>query len=165
MGWAAWQRTTALQEGLATRAQLRESGINRWAVAHRVEAGRWLEITPTVIVTTTGALTRNQLMWAGVLEAGPGAIVGEITAAEVMGLRNWHRDEITVLTPYANRPPATVPGVAFRRSRRDLVSMSRSVRGLPTSRVEPAVLLWASRQQSRRTADGILAATIQQRMS
>ncbi|GAB3857117.1 hypothetical protein GCM10028801_15250 [Nocardioides maradonensis] len=165
MDSARWRRTAALQEGLLTRAQLREHGINRWAVSHRVDTGRWLALTPTVISTTTGPLTRLQLMWAAVLEAGPGAHVGEITAAEVAGLRNWLRDEVTVVVPYPNGTPASLPGVVFRRSRRDLSAMTRMVRGLPASRIEPAVLLWASRQSSPRTADGIVAAVVQQRLA
>ncbi|HWU23013.1 MAG TPA: hypothetical protein VN088_15865 [Nocardioides sp.] len=160
-----WRRTAALQEGLLTRAQLREHGINRWAISHRVETGRWLDLTPTVIATTSGPLTRIQLMWAGVLEAGPGAHIGEVTAAEVAGLRNWWRDEVTVVVPYLNRPPTALSGVVFRRSRRDLAAMTRRACGLPVSRIEPAVLLWASRQSSARTADGIVAAAVQQRLA
>jgi len=157
-----WQDTARLQGGLITRGQLAASGVSRNSIRHRVSRDRWRLLTPAVVCTTTGELSRRQRMWLGLLHAGPGSIVGDLTAAEEWGLRNWHRDEITVLLPHDdNRPPA-IEGIVFRRSRRDLSSMRRRRAGVPMCRVEPAVVMWASRQQSGRTAEGVLAATVQQ---
>lgn len=106
------------QRGLITRGQLAATGVDRWAVAHRVDTQRWVLRSPTVVATTTGELTREQMMWLGVLHAGPGALIGGLSAGEVHGLKNWHRDEVTVLVPYAD----AVPTPCRRRSRASPIS-------------------------------------------
>jgi hypothetical protein len=60
-----WKRLADRQAGLATRAQLSALGIDRWAVRHRIRSDRWVKLTPKVIGTTTGMLSREQLMWLG----------------------------------------------------------------------------------------------------
>lgn len=153
------------QCGLVTRAQLAGLGIDRWAIRHRVAAGRWLELTPVVIGTTTGVLTREKLMWLGVLHAGRDAMLGELTAAEVAGLRNWHRDHVSVLIDKDAKVGAGFDGVEFVKTRRPLPELRRGWGALPVCRIEPAVLLFASRQRSARTAEGVLAAVVQQRLT
>lgn len=160
-----WRRLAEVQAGLLTRAQLASLGIDRWAVRHRVRVERWLELTPTVIATTNGSLDREQLMWLGVLHGGPAAMIGELTAAELSGLRNWHRDQVTVVVPHGADVGAGYPGVDFVRSRRLQEAQRRRQPGLPVSRIEPAVLGFAARQQSPRTAEGVLAAVVQQRLT
>ncbi|NYI43059.1 hypothetical protein BJ993_000139 [Nocardioides aromaticivorans] len=157
-----WKRLAVRQAGLLTRAQLAGVGIDRWAIRHRVETGRWVAHTPTVIGTTTGELTREQSMWVGVLHGGARAVVGGLTAAEVGGLRNWHRDDVTVLVPHGADVGEGFLGVTYVRSRRDLAVLRRPGHELPVARIEPAVLLFASRQRSPRVAEGVLAATVQQ---
>lgn len=157
-----WKRLAMRQAGLLTRQQLAGLGIDRWAIRHRVATQRWVAHTPTVIGTTTGDITREQLMWLGLLHGGSGAIVGELSAAERHGLRNWHRDAVTILVPQATDVGAGVPGVVYVRSRRDLFAIRRPGSDLPLSRLEPAVLMFASRQKSARVAEGVLAATVQQ---
>lgn len=124
-----------------------------------------MELTPTVIGTTTGLLTREQLMWLGVLHGGPEALVGDLTACEVQGLHNWHRDDVTIYVPHGSSVGRGHPGIDFRWQRRPLEPMRRTVAGLPACRLEPAVLLFASRQRSARTAEGVLAASVQQRLT
>ncbi|NYJ01818.1 hypothetical protein HNR19_002516 [Nocardioides thalensis] len=160
-----WRRVADAQCGLITRGQLGALGIDRWAIRHRVSSGRWIELTPTVIGTTTGQLSRDQMMWLGVLHGGDTALVGDLTAAEVAGLRNWHRDEVTILVPHGADVGAGCTGIRFRWIRRNLEELRRSAGGLPVCRYEPAVLLFASRQRSTRTAEGILAASVQQQLT
>jgi hypothetical protein len=105
-------------------------------------------------------------MWLGVLHAGSSSLIGGLTAAEVLGLTNWHRDEITVLVPdELDFAEDEVPGVKFVRTRRDLTAMRAPRPGLPVCRIEPAVLLWAAYQRSRRTAQAVVAAAVQQQLS
>jgi hypothetical protein len=160
-----WRQLADTQAGLLTRLQLASLGIDRWAIRHRVRTERWVELTPTVIGTSTGTPSREQMMWLGVLHGGRDAMVGELTAAEVHGLRNWHRDEVTVVVPHGADTGAGCPGIRFVRSRRALGPQRSRWRGLPVSRVEPAVLGFASRQKSPRTAEGVLAAVVQQRLT
>lgn len=147
---------------MITRQQLARCGVDRWAVAHRIRTERWASWSGTVVATTTGDLSRKQLIWLGVLTAGSGAMAGHLTAAEIAGLRNWSRDEVTVLVPYANHLRARVEGVRFVRTRRDLDALRDPDADIPACRLEPAALLFAAEDRSRRTAQGILAAVVQQ---
>src|SRR4051812_6141348 len=156
-----WREVAARQQGLITRPQLREDGVNRWAVAHRLASERWQALpSARVLATTTGPLSPAQERWLGVLHAGPGALLGALTAAEEAGLRNWHRDDITVLTPYeAGRPPP-LHGFAFVRTRRSLLDLRAKGSAPPRCRIEPAVLLFAATEPHPRTAQGALAAAV-----
>lgn len=160
-----WRGLADAQEGLLARRQLNELGVDRWRVRNQVAAGRWVERSPTVISTTTGPPSREQLMWLGVLHAGPGALIGDLTAAEIAGLSNWHRDAVTVLVPRA-ASLQDVEGVRFVRTRRDLSGLRAGTTGrrhaLPRVASEPAVLHFAAYDDSPRTAQGVLAAVVQQ---
>jgi hypothetical protein len=160
-----WRRAAAGQAGLLTRAQLRECGFDRWAVAHRIATERWAELSPTVVGTTTGVLTREQLMWLGTLHAGGESVVGDLTAAEVHGLRNWHRDDVVVLVRRGLDVGEALPGIHFVETRRPLRLLRHPDSHLPTARIEPAVLRFAAYQRSTRTAEGLLAAVVQQRLT
>lgn len=165
LGGRTWRGIARDQAGLITRAQLASAGVERWSVAHRVATERWQRLTATVVATTTGSLTVEQRLWLGVLHAGAGAIVGGITAAEHAGLRNWHRDEAVILVPYDNDVPAPVAGLRFVRTRRDTDGLRARGATPPRVRIEPAVLMFAAAEPSARTAQGVLAAVVQQRLT
>lgn len=161
-----WRRKAAAQAGLLTRAQLRALGFERWAVNHRIATERWASLSSTVVGTTTGVLTREQKMWLGVLHAGGDSLVGDLTAGEVHGLRNWHRDDITIWVrrglDVGDEPPA---GIRFVETRRPLSLLRQPGASLPVARIEPAVLRFAAYQRSTRTAEGLLAAVVQQQLT
>ncbi|MFD7077839.1 hypothetical protein ACFV9G_26750 [Nocardioides sp. NPDC059952] len=161
MGDRGWRSVAEAQGGLITRAQLAEAGMTRWSVAHRIESDRWQLLSPTVIGTTTGELGDEQRIWHAVLHAGDGAMAGGLTAASLAGLENWHRDGITVLVPYARGRPGALANVRFVRIRRSL----RPVGSPPRCRIEPAVLLFAAADRSERTAQGVIAAVVQQQLT
>ncbi len=83
----------------------------------------------------------------------------------VLGLRNWHLDAVTVVVPHAADIGNGCAGVQFVRSRRRIRDHRRRRCGLPVSLIEPAVLGFASRQSSNRTAEGVLAASVQQQLT
>ncbi|MBV9293021.1 MAG: hypothetical protein JO222_11280, partial [Frankiales bacterium] len=67
MSWALpreesdiWQ----VQDGVATRQQLQDSGLSAAYVQAQVDAGRWRAINESVIVSHNGPLTTIQRMWA-----------------------------------------------------------------------------------------------------
>jgi very-short-patch-repair endonuclease len=162
----SWRDVARAQAGLITRQQLAIVGVDRWAVAHRVRSERWTAWSATVIATFTGDLNREQHIWLAVLSAGPGALVSHLTAAKAAGLRNWDRDEITVLVPYASDTvTARVDGVRLVRSRRDLTELRDPEVVPPACRIEPAVLLFAADVRSHRTAQAVVAAAVQQRLT
>ena len=131
---------------------------------NQVRAGRWAERTHSVYTTTTGPLSREQRLWVAVEHAGPDALIGGLTACELHGMKNWSRDDITVLVDQ-DLSFDPVDGVRFFRTRRSLSAM-RHPTALPRSaRVEPAVLLFAGHERSTRTALGAISATVQQRLT
>lgn len=154
-----WTSLAQAQAGLVARRQLLILDYDSDYVDDQVAARRWQLVSDVVVCTTTGTLTREQRMWAGVLHAGPGSAIGGLTALERRGLKHWHRDEITVLLRKShNLQPLT--GIRFVETRRP-VGLN-STRDLPTWRTEPAALLYAAYCPSRGSALGLLAAVVQQ---
>jgi hypothetical protein len=157
-----WQELAAGQSGVLARRQLIGLGYPSHYVDDQVAARRWQVVSDVVVCTTTGELSREQLMWVGVLHAGRGSALGGLTALERHGLRNWDRDEVCVLLAKShNLQP--VEGVRFVETRRPVGLFA--IGSPPTWRVEPAALLFAAYTQSSRTALGLLAAVVQQRLT
>jgi hypothetical protein len=152
------------QHGLVARRQLPAFDLDRFRVRNQIDAGRWVELTPRVISTTTGPLSRHQRLWLGVLHAGPRSMLGGLTAAAVHGLKGWERDDVTVLVDdELNFEP--VDGVHFFRSRRPFELLRSPKPGITRCQLEPAVLLWAGYDAQVRPAHGVIAATVQQRLT
>ena len=157
-----WRDLAAAQAGLLSRRQLLAIRYDSDYVADQVAGGRWQMVSDVVVCTTTGTLTREQLMWAGVLHAGRGSAIGGLTALERRGLKHWHRDEITVLLAKSHNL-APLNGVLFVETRRPVGLYAAG--DLATWRTEPAALLFAGYSRSSRTAIGLLAAVVQQRLT
>ncbi len=160
-----WRALADAQAGLISRRQLNELGVDRNRVRNNVAAERWVERSSVVVSTTTGPLTREQLKWLGVLHAGPRSALGDLTAAEACGLQNWQRDVVTVLVPQKVILEDEPEGVRFVRTRRPIELMRDPRQVLPTWRIEPAILHFAAYQRSRRTAQGVVAAAVQQQLT
>jgi len=160
-----WRTTAKAQGGLITRRQLRAAGVRSQAVAHRVRTERWQLLSSSVVATFTGEPTDLQRLWLGVLHGGEGSLVAGLHAAELGGLKNWHRDEITVLVPVNLAVPRPLDGYRFVRTTRALPALRSSSFEVPTCRPSAAVLLWAAEQDKVRTIRGVLAAVVQQRLA
>ena len=154
----------ASQEGMVARRQLNRHGIDWDHVDAEVAARRWVARTPRVISTVTGELTRAQLEWLAVLHAGERSMLGGLSAAARHGLTGWDRDVVTV---YVDDELSFEPvdGVRFFRSRRPFDLLRHPRPGIPVCRLEPAVLLFAAYQTAPRPAHGVIAASIQQRLT
>lgn len=158
------QATAKRQAGMLSRRQLNFLGFDHNYVRHQVGARRWATRSPLVVSTTTGSLTFVQRTWLGLLHAGEGSAVGGLTAAKIRGLKNWERPDITILVP-ASADIAPADGITFVRTRRDISAMVAPERRSPVCGIEPAVLLFAAYTPSSRTACGLLAAVVQQRLT
>ncbi|KAA1421307.1 hypothetical protein F0U44_03080 [Nocardioides humilatus] len=158
------QRLIATQSGILARRQLTGIGMNWDAVHHQIVAGRWSARTPRVISCVTGALTIEQRRWVGVLHAGPRSMLGGLTAGARHGLVGWERSEVTVLVDdeLSFEP---VAGIRFFRSRRPYELLVSPKPGIPSCQIEPALLLWAGYDAALRPAHGVLAASVQQRLT
>jgi hypothetical protein len=82
---SSWRLLAAQQSGLIARRQLVALGYGDHYVDAQIDAERWQLVSDVVVCTTTGALTREQLMWVGVLHAGPNAAIGGLTASKDEG--------------------------------------------------------------------------------
>lgn len=157
-----------MQSGMLSLGQLQNCGVSRSMMRNMLASGRWARRSDHVISTTTGDLTERQRMWLGVLHAGNGAVVGGLSAAKLYGLRNWERDDVTILVS-DDWSFEDLPGISFFRTRRPLPDL-RTTRvsgaaGLPVCQLEPAVLIFAGYDRSVRTAQGVVAAVVQQRLT
>jgi hypothetical protein len=159
-----WFDLAQPQEGVVARRQLGDLGVRQSEIRRHLRVGRWAERTPTVLTTTTGPLSWEQRLWVAALHAGPGALIGGLTAAKVHGLRNWDRDDITVLVD-DEQSFDHVDGVDFVRTRRPLGTWVDPTSELPLARIEPAILLFAGYEEHPRTAQGAISAVVQQRLS
>lgn len=148
------------QDGMVARRQLRSLGLTWSQVEAQLTAQRWAEATSSVLATFTGELTQRQRAWQGVLHAGPPAIVGGYTALGLHGLANWHREDVTVLV-HDEEHLDQLDGITWFRTRRPL-DVWHADGTLPMARVEPAALLCAAYETNWRTAQGLLAAVVQQ---
>lgn len=154
----------ARQDGIVARRQLRALGIDRHRIRHHIAAGRWAWRSQSVVSTFTGPLTFRHRLWCAVLHAGGSSLVGGLSAAAVHGLQRWDREEICVLVD-DQLVLDPLPGVRWVRTRRPLETMRDRASVLPLCRIEPALLLFAGYTRSERTANGALAAAIQQRLT
>ena len=154
----------AATSGVLSERALREAKITRGFVRNQITAGRWQTRTHSTLTTTTGPLTRDQLLWVALEHAGPGALLGGLTAAQALGMRNWVRDEVTVLVDQELSFDA-VDRVRFFRTRRSLNELRHPTHEPRSCRIEPAILLFAAHEPNRRTALGAIAATVQQRLT
>ena len=159
----SWSELAAAQAGVLSWRQLRELEVTRGLVRSKVSSGRWARRTEEVFTTTTGPLSPEQRLWVAVLHCGPDAVIGGLTAAGLHGLRNWERDDVTVIVSNDDSFEPVAGFTTFRTRRR--LGLLRHPSPLPTCALEPAVLLWAAHERSTRSAMGLLAAVVQQRLS
>jgi len=154
----------AEQAGLVARRQLLQHGIGWDRARNEIAARRWVERTPRVISTFTGGLTWEQRQWLGVLHAGPRSMLGSLTAAGRHGLVGWERPHVSV---YVDDELSFDPvdGIDFFRSRRPFDLLRDPRPGIPRCRLEPAVLLFAGYETTPRAAHGVIAASVQQRLT
>jgi hypothetical protein len=154
----------AAQAGMVARRQLLAHGIEWERVRNQIAAGRWVERTPRVISTVSGTLADDQRQWLAVLHAGPRSMLANLSASERHGLTGWGRPYISVMVDdQLSFEP--VEGVDFFRSRRPFELLESPKPGIPSCRLEPAVLLWAGYEATNRAAHGVIAACLQQRLT
>lgn len=152
------------QAGMVARRQLNAHGVDWDRVRNQVTAGRWVERTPRVVSTTTGPLSWNQWLWLAVLHAGPRSMLGGLTAAGRHGLNGWDRPQVTVMVD-DELSFEEVKGVDFFRCRRPFDLLRDPRPGIPSCRIEPAVLLFAGYEATNRAAHAVVAASVQQRLT
>jgi hypothetical protein len=152
------------QAGVVSRRQLRAVGWSRHNVAHEITFGRWTVVAPEVVALQNAPLTPEQMLWLGVLHAGPGSALSHRTACEQHKLTGWEGEQVEVLMPKSHTIER-LPGFVFHETRRDFRPWLHPAKSPPTLALEYAALLTAERQKRIPPGIGILAACVQQRLT
>jgi hypothetical protein len=156
------------QSWIAHRDQLAALGVGPEAVGCHIDALRWRPLGPLVVALHCGELSTRARRWAVVLGCGPTAVLGAWTALDEWGLTGWARESTHVVVPRGSTPPdlpADVGAVTIHESRRHSADDVRVRDGLRLHSVERATVdsgAWSTRDRS---ACGVLAAVVQQRMT
>ena len=138
--------------------------VGRPAVRWRLESGRWQRTCRGVVVTQSGPLAEDQLLWAAVLGSGSGSVLAGPTAARLDGLAGFEDPRIYVLVPAPRHVRARLPGVAVRRSRLLGPADTHPARRPPRTRLPRSLLDAAAWARTDNRARAILAAGVQQRL-
>lgn len=136
------------------------AGVTDDAVDAQLAARRWRRLGKAIVLHN-GAISTWQRRRIVMINCGPRALLTSFTAAEEWGLRRWTRPEVHVLAPAGTLRPR-LRGLVLHRvgdwSRVDAVA-HRRLHGLA-----PSVVLAASSLPAARSACGLLAAAVQQRL-
>src|ERR1700743_454148 len=97
------RRVITEQAGVGSRQQLLRAGVSRTTIDSRVKRGRWQRLHPGVYGTFTGTVSRDALLWAGVLSPRPGTVRSQETAAEILGLTDRGNPLIQLTIPSRRR--------------------------------------------------------------
>lgn len=155
-----------MQQGVALRSQLLGLGITDDAVRAQLEARRWQRFGHHVVVLHNGELSRRQLMWACLLDAGPGAALASHTALELAGFAPFATEaaQLHLLVDRGTKV-ARDPRVVVHESRRLHPDQHVHDAGLACTSVERSALDAAAWQRWPRFACAMLAAVVQQRLT
>lgn len=143
---------------MATRAELTARGFSALQVRAQLAAHRWHLVGPAVVLHNATP-TNEQVHRICLINCGPRSALTSFTAAQEWGLDGWERPEVHVLAARsASRPP--IPGLRLHQV--GVWPSHDVVRGL--HRLAPALVVAASSFERPRSACGILAAAVQQRL-
>lgn len=138
-GWLArLTETTASQDGVVARAQLRQIGVPRAHVRGELRARRWRRIHRRTYVTFSGPVPFRTKVWAAVLYAGEGSVASHGTAAFLQGVRDAEPVVIEVLVGHGHRVGER-GGLRIRQCRR-LAVVRHPSRTPPQTWLEDTVL-------------------------
>ncbi|MEU4563954.1 DUF559 domain-containing protein [Actinoplanes sp. NPDC023936] len=156
------------QSGVLTTAQAVDL-LGRGTVRGHLKAQRWRRVCRGIVTTTNGKLERRQQVWVAVLTAGPGALLGGVTALTEAGVRGLREKSLRVVVPAVRSRstrlpdmPPDMPAVRVTRTRflpeehRQPATPPRTI----ASRAMVDAAAWAPSADAART---IIAVTFQQR--
>jgi hypothetical protein len=154
------------QCSVVRRPQLLAADVTRARLRWCIAQGDWRAIGPTVVATQSGPLTVEQQRWAAVLLGGRGAALSGRTALTMLGLENWDDDQLHLLLPRGTRlPPDTGLPLVGHTTRRSILADRHPARDIPVLRLERAAIDAVDWTANPRTACGLLAAVVQQRLT
>jgi len=126
------------QCGVLSRQQAVTAGLAPTVMDNQLRSDRWQRLQHGVYATFTGTPSRDAVLWAALLRAGPFAALSHQTAAELQGLTNQGSVPIHVTVPTSRRVEP-ISGVTVHHSR-VLAADARPTASPPRTRVEDTVL-------------------------
>lgn len=96
-------RLAQIQRGVLSASQARQYGVTVSSIRSRLRSSKWQQLHHGVYATFTGEPSRDALLWAAVLRAGPGALLSRYTAAELFRLVDVPTTPIHVTVPESRR--------------------------------------------------------------
>lgn len=153
-----------------SRAQALGAGLTTAAIDDRLARGRWQRSVPGIYLTVGGEHTVRQRLIAGLLHAGPGAALDDVTVLAYHGCRYVPADRrVLVVVPHSRRVVSSGFVVVRRTTAPLLVSRSRVSASSPYEIpwLQPAAAaVWAGlRLRDLRTTRAILAEVVQLRLA
>jgi hypothetical protein len=125
------------QHGLVARRQADTAGGTRLMWHNRIERGDWEVLTERVVRRRGSAPTAHQRALAGVLDAGPDALISHESAAALWGVAGFGLEPVHVLTRRARAVRS--PFAELHLPRHETEPYATAIDGLPV--VRPALLL------------------------
>jgi very-short-patch-repair endonuclease len=126
------------QSGVIARHQATQAGLSMGAIDNLLRAGRWQRLHQGVYATFSGQPSRDARLWAGVLRAGPDAMLSHHTAAGLFGLIQPVDGPMHVTVP-SDRRLRRLPGMIIHRADRPRTAR-HPVLLPPRTRIEETVL-------------------------
>jgi hypothetical protein len=158
----------AEQSAIVHRDQLTRLGVTPEAVQCHIDALRWRPLGPLVVALNLGDLSTSARRWAVVLGCGPEAALGAWTSLAEWGLSGWDRGSTHVVVRRGSTPPRlpdAVGPVTVHESRRHTADDVHTRGGLRMHSVDRAAVDAAAWSAGDRSACGLLAAVVQQRLT
>lgn len=149
-------------DGLLSRAQLRELGIDRNRVAREVSAGRWRLHGRRSVAVHTGELSTTARAWSAVHESGGDALVDGVTSLQLAGVRGL-TDEAVHISLHHLCQTRQIAGVVQHKVSRRVEGEGVSA-GVPRTPPALAAVRAASWAASDRQAALFLVMPVQQRI-
>jgi hypothetical protein len=114
-----WPELLDFQSQVVGRRQAVRLGLSQTAIVRRSKSGAWQRLHRGTYAAFTGTPSREAVLWAALLRAGPGAVLSHETAAEVHRLIDKPAGKIHITVPASHDPARRGPirGVIIHRSR------------------------------------------------
>jgi hypothetical protein len=138
-------------------------GVPETTIYRRCRDGDWTLMAPATIRLSNGTATRRQLVRAGLVYAGPQALVTGLDAARAHRLRRGELPPFVHLLIPAGLRVHGLPSIRIERTKRIPPAMTRD--DLPVASLERCVLDAARGMRSKPDVAAILTEPVQRRMT
>ena len=160
----AVEQLAADQDGVASRRQLRQLGIDHDDIRREVESGRWGVRGTQTVALHRGAPTVLARRWSAIWETGAAiGVLDGVSSLQHSGLTGYEDDDVH-LSVVHNHNTRLLPGVRIHKVIRRVAGEVIDV-GLPRTRPEIAAVRAAHWARSDRQAALLLLLPVQQRLT